>query len=509
LLKMSAIVAVAFGLGLTFAQAFDLPRPGRAEPRFSVAGTRSTPTPPRTMVALPSFSDIVDRVNPAVVYVQTRQRAQGDAHQNLPPEFQPFFRDFPQQPRIRQGSGSGFIVSQDGYILTNNHVVEDADRVTVRLLDNREFTARVVGRDPNTDVAIIKIDATGLPAVTFGNSDQVRVGDWVLAVGNPLGFTFTVTAGIVSAKGRTLDGLRQQGANYTIQDFIQTDAAINPGNSGGPLFDMSGEVVGINSAIASQTGLYAGYGFAIPINLARHVMDELIASGHVTRAVLGIRISEITPDAAAYVGLQRIAGVVVQDFPDESSPARTAGVQPGDVIVALNDTAVDHVAQLQQMVGFRRPGDIVRVTIVRREGERTNVHHDFNVHLTRATDDSTLASNEDKGAAGGGKAAPEEGRLGLRVQALPAELAQRGRLSEDQRGVLVSDVEEGGPSWQRVLSPDEGGPEIILAVNGQRVHTPDEFLRALRGVSRGDVVQLRILNLQSGQTRFTFIRTRG
>jgi len=507
LLKLSAIVAVAFGLGLTFAQAFDLPRPGHAQPRVGFAAPRTATGVPRGTAALPSFSDIVDRVNPAVVFVQTRQRTQGGAHPSLPPEFQPFFRDFPQQPRIRQGSGSGFIVSQDGYILTNNHVVEDADQVTVRLLDNREFTARVVGRDPNTDVAVIKIDATDLPAVAFGNSDQVRVGDWVLAVGNPLGFTFTVTAGIVSAKGRTLDGLRQQGANYTIQDFIQTDAAINPGNSGGPLFDMSGEVVGINSAIASQTGLYAGYGFAIPINLARHVMDELIASGHVTRAVLGIRISDVTPDAAAYVGLQRIAGVVVQDYADQSSPARSAGLQPGDVIVALNDTAVDHVAQLQQMVGFRRPGDVVRVTVVRREGDRTNVRRDFNVHLTQATDDSTLAANDRKGG-NGAKGAPEEGRLGIRVEALPAELISRGRLSDEQRGVLVSDVEEGGPSWQKVLSPDEGGPELILGVNGQRVRTPEEFLRALRGVGRGEVVQLRILNLQSGQTRLTFIRTR-
>jgi serine protease Do len=509
LLKLSAVIAVAFGLGLTFAQAFDLPRPGQAQPRVAV-GTRGPASAARGSAgALPSFSDIVDHVNPAVVYVQTSRRERADAHQNLPPEFQDFFRRYQQQgPQIRQGSGSGFIVSQDGYILTNNHVVEDADRLTVRLLDNREFTARVVGRDPNTDVAVIKIDATGLPAVAFGNSDQVRVGDWVLAVGNPLGFTFTVTAGIVSAKGRTLDGLRDPRATYTIQDFIQTDAVINPGNSGGPLIDMSGQVVGINAAIASQTGLYAGYGFAIPINLARHVMDELIASGHVTRAVLGIRITEVTPDAAAYVGLTRIAGVMVQDFPDPSSPARTAGLQPGDVIVALNDSTVDHVAQLQQQVGFRHPGDMVRVTVVRREGERTNVRRTFDVRLTRASDDTTLASNDDKGGTAA-KPAPTEGRLGLRIEVLSGDLVARARLTDDQRGVLVADVEEGGPSWQRVLSPDEGGPEIILGVNGQRVRTPDDFLRQLRGVGRGEVVQLRILNLQSGQTRLTFVRTRG
>jgi serine protease Do len=511
-LKLTAVIAVAFGLGLTFAHAFDLPRPGQAQAPVPASVAAPTAAPDRGRAAagvLPSFSDVVERVNPAVVYIQTNSRSRSNPHGDLPPEMQDFFRRFQmpdQQPRIRQGSGSGFIVSRDGYILTNNHVVETADRVTVRLLDNREFPARVVGRDPNTDIAVIKIDAPDLPFVTFGNSDQVRVGDWVLAVGNPLGFTFTVTAGIVSAKGRTLDGLRSAEARYTIQDFIQTDAAINPGNSGGPLFDMDGHVVGVNSAIASQTGLYAGYGFAIPINLARRVMDDLIASGRVTRAVLGIRISEITPDAAAYVGLDRIAGVLVQDFPDRSSPALQAGVQPGDIIVALNDSAVGHVAQLQQMVGFRRPGDVVRVTVVRREGARTGVRRTLDVRLVQAEDDTAIASAEESGTRT--KAAPMEGRLGLRIEAMPAEFVARGRLTEEQRGVLVSDVEEGGPAWQRVLSPNEGGPELILALNNQRVRTPEEFQRALRAVPRGEVVQLRVLNLQTGQTRIAFVRSR-
>ncbi|MBI4541933.1 MAG: Do family serine endopeptidase [Gemmatimonadetes bacterium] len=508
-MKLSAIIAVAFALGLAFASGLDLPRPGVAQqarptteaPASGAAPTRIADGP------LPSFATIVDRVNPAVVFVRTDRRERATAPmRGVPPEFDDFFRRFqPPVPRYREGSGSGFIVSQDGYILTNNHVVAGADHVWVKLLDNREFEARVVGRDPNTDVAVIKIDATRLPAAAFGNSDQTRIGDWVLAIGNPLGFTFTVTAGIVSAKGRTLEGLRDPDQRYTIQDFIQTDAAINPGNSGGPLVNLQGEVVGINSAIASQTGLYSGYGFAIPINLARRVMDDLIATGHVSRAILGISIREITPEDAEYVGLREIRGVVVNEFPAGNSPARSAGIQPGDVIVALNDSAVAHVSQLQQMVGFRRPGEVVRVQVVRQRGERRT----FEVRLAAADDDRGEVARADRGRDKPAAAPSEmEGRLGLQVEPLPTELARRARLSEDQRGVLVTDVEEGGPSWGRIAAPQNGGPEVILWINQERVRSYEDFQRAVRAARRGEVVQLRVLNLASGQTRIVRIRAR-
>ena len=515
LLKLSTVIAVAFGLGLTFAQAFDLPRPGQAQsrPSVAVAAPASQAEPTRRSDGAPaSFADIADRVNRSVVFIQTAARQQARQDPSIPPEFQDFFRRYQgqgQAPRIRQGSGSGFIVTRDGYILTNNHVVEDADRVTVRLLDNREFQARVVGRDANTDVAVIKIDATDLPAVTFGNSEEARTGDWVLAVGNPLGFTFTVTAGIISAKGRALAGLRDPDANFSIQDFIQTDAAINPGNSGGPLVDMNGNVIGVNSAIASQTGFYSGYGFAIPINLARHVMDDLIATGRVNRSVLGIRIGEINPNAAAYVGLETIRGVVVQGFPDGASPARDAGLQVGDIIVALNDSNVDHVSQLQQMVGFRRPGESVRVTVVRREGDRTGVRRTLDVHLMRAdTDESPQVASRRDTTRGGDKAAPMEGKLGMRVEDLPPEAAARGRIPADFRGVVVADVEEGGPAWQQVFTPTQGGPEIVTYVNQQRVRTVEEFQRAVRAVGRGDVVRLRVYNIQAQLERVVFVRAR-
>src|ERR671933_1682222 len=229
-----------------------------------------------------------------------------------------------------EASGTGFIVTKDGYILTNNHVVADADRVTVGLLDKRNFTARVVGRDATTDIAVVKIDATNLPVATLGDDEQARVGQWVLAIGNPLQLDFTVTAGIISSKGRSLPGLLS--TRYAITDYIQTDAAINPGNSGGPLVNIRGEVIGINSAIASQTGYYSGYGFAIPITLAKDVMSDLIAYGKVRRPVLGVTINDADADDAQAAGLSDIRGVKVEGFnPAEGSPAERAGLEPGDV----------------------------------------------------------------------------------------------------------------------------------------------------------------------------------
>jgi serine protease Do len=510
--KLAAVIAVAFGVGLTLAQTFDLPRPGHAD----VQAAR--PAAPAQVVAarggggvLPSFAEVVDRINPAVVYIQTGRRERSQASpRGIPPEFQEFFRRYaPQQPRYQQGSGSGFLVSRDGYILTNNHVVADAEHVTVRLTDNREFSARVVGRDPNTDVAVIKIDATDLPAATLGNSDAIRIGDWVLAIGNPLGFTFTVTAGIISAKGRTLAGLYDEDARYQIQDFIQTDAAINPGNSGGPLVNLNGEVIGVNSAIASQTGYYAGYGFAIPINLARRVMADLIAHGRVQRAILGINIRDVNQEDAEFVGLERIAGVLVTAFPEERvpSPARRAGLQLGDVIVAVNDTVVSHTAQLQQMVGFKRPGETVRVTVVRNENGRRGVRRTFEVRLAAAEDPQVARQT------GGADDAADsmEGRLGLRVEGMSAQFAQRNRVSEEHQGVVILDVEEGGPAWRRVVGVgDPGGPDVILYVNQARVRTVEDLRRALRTVPSGDVVQLRVVSLgqNAPQPRVVTLRSR-
>src|SRR2546429_2826451 len=367
-LNFGTLVAMAFALGLAFASAFKLPASSEAAVR-SVLQDTSRPLPQaKAAVDLgDAFASVAEHVKPAVVFIKSERRER--VSNRRVPSFDDFF-NAPRRPQVEQGSGSGFIVSQDGYILTNNHVVQGADRVTVRLLDNREFTAKTIGTDPTTDVAVIRIQATSLPTVRLGDADSTRIGNWVLAIGNPLGeaFTFTVTAGIVSAKGRGLMGLNP--SRYAIQDFIQTDAAINPGNSGGPLVNVRGEVIGINSAIASETGVYTGYGFAIPINLARTVMQQLIKSGHVERAVMGVAIRPVDPEDADLVGLKEAKGVVVNDYsPDEThSPAKDAGIKPGDVIVALDGEAVEDVPQLQQRGGFQRPGETGQVPIVREGG---------------------------------------------------------------------------------------------------------------------------------------------
>src|SRR5881628_469540 len=378
-LKFGTLVTLAFALGLAFASAFRLPSRGEAAVR-SVLQDTSRPIPDaKAAVDLgEAFASVAEHVKPAVVFIKSERRERM-SNRRLPPGFEDFFQ-VPRRPQIEQGSGSGFIVSQDGYILTNNHVVQGADRVTVRLLDNREFTAKTVGTDPFTDVAVIKIQTTGLPTVHLGDADSTKIGNWVLAIGNPLGeaFTFTVTAGIVSAKGRVLSGLNS--SRYSIQDFIQTDAAINPGNSGGPLVNVRGEVVGINAAIASETGYNQGYGFAIPINLARTVMQQLVASGRVERAVIGVMIQEVRPEDAQAVGERDIKGVVVQDFSTDDSPAKRAGIQQGDVIIEVDGHPIEYGAQLQQLVGFKKAGETVAVTVLREGGIRKN----FTVRLAAA-----------------------------------------------------------------------------------------------------------------------------
>jgi serine protease Do len=509
LLKLGGIVAVAFAAGLAFASALNLPRPGRAESARGVhyvtaaagIGSRTTDG------ALPSFADIAERVRPSVVYIQTQQKVQAMPHPDLPPGFDYFFgpNQVPRRPQVRQGSGSGFIVSQDGYILTNNHVVADADHVHVTLLDNREFDARVVGRDPATDVAVIKISASDLTPIALGNSDAPRIGDWVLAVGNPLNFTFTVTAGIVSAKGRPLAGLQDPRDRYQIQDFIQTDAAINPGNSGGPLVNLQGEVIGINAAIASQTGFYEGYGFAVPINLARKVMDDLIATGRVQRAILGVAIGPVRPEDAEAVGLKTVRGVVIEDYSSASSPAKAAGLQVGDVIVALNDTAIDHVAQLQTMVGFKHPGEVVHVQAVRAGGQT----HTYDVRLAAAGADSAQVASAGEGRDKAARPADEaSSKLGVTVDALSADDVRR--VASDLRGPIVSDVDEDGPAYQRLFPPSAagGGADVILQVNGTRVRTPEEFQRVVHGLQSGQIATLIVASVGGSTSARRVVRIR-
>src|SRR6266404_2296977 len=483
-LKFGTLVALAFALGLAFASAFRLPTRGEAAVR-SVLQDTSRPLPQaKAAVDLgDAFASVAEHVKPAVVFIKSERRERV-SNRRLPPGFEDFFQ-VPRRPQVEQGSGSGFLVSQDGYILTNNHVVQGADRVTVRLFDNREFTAKTIGTDPSTDVAVIKIQATGLPTVRLGDADSTKIGNWVLAIGNPLGeaFTFTVTAGIVSAKGRLLQGLTQ--SRYAIQDFIQTDAAINPGNSGGPLVNVRGEVIGINAAIASETGYYSGYGFAIPINLARTVMTQLISTGHVERAVMGVSIRPITPEDAEDAKLPEIRGVVVNEFnPPDDSPPKRAGIQEGDVIVAVDGQPIESVPQLMQRVGFKKPGDVVQVTVVRKGGVRKNLP----VRLTAApsTGPEEVSSNDEGSSSR--DSAPMENTLGISVEPLSQENVRDPNLRQVIRsggGLIVSQVSPDGPAYQRLADASQGSPDIIVKVNGAPVASRADLRRALAGVKKG------------------------
>ncbi|HSJ76504.1 MAG TPA: Do family serine endopeptidase [Gemmatimonadales bacterium] len=509
-LKFGGLVALAFALGLLFAGLLDLPSRSSAQVQGRQASPITQVPAPSIPAAKPlqdlseAFAAVAEHVKPTVVYIRS-QRTEQTTRQRVPPGMERFFPRFRQQPDIEQGSGSGFVISADGYILTNNHVVEGAEQVTVRLLDRREFKAKVIGTDANTDVAVLKIDAKGLQPVALGNSDDARVGEWVLAIGNPLGegLTFTVTSGIVSAKGRALQGLPGRGQG-SIQDFIQTDAAINPGNSGGPLVSVRGEVIGINSAIASETGFYSGYGFAIPINLARTVMNQLIETGSVHRAALGVSIDNVTLNDAAYVGLPEIRGVVVKDIPTDDSPAKAAGILPGDVIISVDGKPVERVGQLQQVIGFRKPGEVVKVEVARKGGVRKT----FNVKLQALNEQPQLAA-ADQGDSGnadntGGSAV---NRLGVSVEPVTSDVAQQLQLPANMRGLVVTDVTPGGPSWQTLYDdPQNNGPDIILSVEDKPVRTEAELRNALKAEKPGSIVTLGIYNPRAQGRRVERIR---
>jgi serine protease Do len=406
-----------------------------------------------------------------------------------------------RQPELipERGGGSGFIVSEDGHILTNHHVISGATRIWVTLRDRRTLEATVVGTDPTTDVAVIQIQAGGLPAVALGDSDGARVGEWVMAIGNP-GFEdsstldFTVTGGIISAKGRPLNLLGQElaggdpeAAAHAIEDFIQTDAVINPGNSGGPLVDLRGTVIGINTAIASTTGYSQGYGFAVPSNLARRVMADLVRYGHVRRALLGIVIVDAGPEDAEVYGLGRIAGVVVEDF-SEGSPAARSGLQRHDVITAVNGATVERVGHLQRLVALQEPGDEVTLDVVR-YGSALSLR----VRLEQAP------TPERRGAVGPARV-PAGAGVGIELEELTPELARRLGFSRPG-GVIVLNVAPGSAAERRNVVPGAR----LLTLNRQPVAGLGDARAALQRLVPGEVASL-LLEQPDGRTYIANVR---
>ncbi|WP_426110050.1 DegQ family serine endoprotease [Massilia sp. PWRC2] len=417
-------------------------------------------------MALPDFTQIVARMGPAVVNIQVMgstktalTRGPGGAQLDEDDPFFEFFRRFqgPQAPRGQQrerpvfGAGSGFIVSADGIIMTNAHVVRDAKEVTVKLQDRREYRARVLGSDPKTDVAVLKIDAKNLPVVPTGDSKQLKVGEWVLAIGSPFGLDSTVTAGVVSAKGRSL----QDDSNVP---FIQTDVAVNPGNSGGPLFNTRGEVVGINSQIYSQTGGYQGLSFAIPIDVANRIKDQLVATGTVKHAKLGVSVQEVNQAFADSFKLESPEGALVSSV-ERGGPADKAGLKSGDVIRKLDGERIVASGDLPAMLSLARPGQQIAMDVWR-DGKIVRIG-------ARLGDASEKAAPEERAEAVAGIA---PSRLGLSLRPLaPAEKRQSGLLG----GLLVEDAD--GPSANAGVQPGD----VLLSINGRSVASVDQVREAI------------------------------
>ncbi len=460
-------------------------------------------------IQLPSLSDTAKSASPAVVNISTTQKA--ERRRRMPPfgpmpgpgprpgpgpgpgpnpfgggddPFEEFFRRFfgdrPPPGQLRS-LGSGFIISEDGYIITNHHVVDGADKITVRLSDKEEYDAKVVGSDEKTDIAIVKIDAKhSLHTVPLGSSADLQVGDWVMAIGNPFGLDQTVTAGIVSAKGRVI------GAG-PYDDFIQTDASINPGNSGGPLLNLRGEVVGINSAIFSQSGGNIGIGFAIPIDLAKSVVGQLKEKGKVTRGWLGVSIQSVTPELAKSFGLKEPSGALVAEV-TKDSPAEKAGFERGDIITAFNSNPIKDSHELPAVVARTPVGDKAQVTILRGGKEKT-----LTVKLGELTDQQAKAASEE-----------ESGESwGMTVSSLSSEAARRFQLDRNKKGVVVTEVDPGSSAELAGIQPGD----IIEEVNRQPIESVEDFNKAMADAK--DKETLLLLARRGNFTSFFALRKAG
>ncbi len=418
------------------------------------------------------FAQIAKKALPAVVSVRTQytqRSSQGNEEMNQPfgPIPDDFFERFfgfpmPEQKGPRKGQGSGFVVSADGYILTNNHVVREAEQITISFTDGREYSAKVIGTDPNTDIALLKIEATNLDFLVLDNSDELEIGEWVMAVGSPLRLQGSVTVGVVSAKGRSELDIAP------IEQFIQTDAAINMGNSGGCLLDMDCRVVGMNTAIATNNGGYMGIGFAIPSNILKHVMDQLRESGHVTRGYLGVSLQKIDAKLAHAFNLDKSEGALVAEVVKDS-PADKAGLKSGDVVLKINGKLVENVGSLRSTIALMKPEEKITLVVIRNK-QPMEITVSVGAHP-----ESELAFND------------IQSQLGILVQDLTPELSQQLGLDRDH-GVIIKNVDPNSPAQEAGLRRGQ----IILSVNQKPVNTTEEFFKVMKEVSNQKHVLLQV-----------------
>jgi len=438
-----------------------------------------------------NFSDLADKVSPAVVNITTSTVvAQGTGPSPIVPEgspFEDFFREFRDRsnqgdrPRRTSALGSGFVISEDGFVVTNNHVIESADEIIIEFFSGRELEAEVVGTDPKTDIALLKVEAEEpLPYVSFGDSDTARVGEWVMAMGNPLGQGFSVSAGIVSARNRALSG--------TYDDYIQTDAAINRGNSGGPLFNMDAEVIGVNTAILSPTGGSIGIGFSMASNVVTRVVDQLKEYGETRRGWLGVRIQDVTDDVAEAMGLDDVRGALVTDVPD--GPAAKAGMESGDVILSFDGKQVEDTRGLVRQVGNTQVGKTVRV-VVFREGQTQTIK----VTLGRRE----AAEGAVPAAQPNGEPEPSEGAiLGMTLSTLTEELRGQLDLSDEATGLVVTDVDNLSDAYEKGLRAGD----LITEAGQQQVNTISDFEDRIADAEEAGRKSILLLVRRAGEPRF-------
>ncbi len=514
------LTALAFAAGLGVAAELGVTQTGAADVRsasLQLAASSDRPQELGDVSFENGFAPIVDAISGAVVTLNVEKAVQSPRQRfNLPDDFFPFPRREEEEdsgePRLQPGSGSGFIIDEEGYILTNNHVVQNAENISVRLADRRQIDdVQVVGRDPQTDVALLKIDAPDLTSVPLGDSDALDVGEWVLAIGSP-GFESagggtvlesTITAGIVSAKGRSIDILTQQ-SPLAIEDFIQTDAVINRGNSGGPLVNMQGEVVGMSTAIMSNTGSYQGYGFAVPTTLIRHVVDDLMQYGEVRRAVLGVVIENVTAADARLFELDEVRGVEIADFSELSeggSPARDAGVQRGDLVLSVDGEAVQGVSDLQTKIRAYSPGETVTLGLARREdGETRRLEVDVTLGAAQSGEEQQTAE-DDAGEA-------ERNPLGIDVQELTPDLRSKIELPDDVTGVVVTDhAGRRSPlvsALGGIAMPPQGAT-IITRIGGRDLQGMEGYREIVSELEPGSLTRVQVFLRGPNQQQFTFV----